>query len=98
MYPFTHSEDKYREFIAQIVTTDFDSPKEEIKQSVKRIRHPPVVPAIDEKYYNCLKNDSLRVIGGDFNSQRKESQMGGGMKGGYDVNPHSNRDQLKNMH
>jgi hypothetical protein len=73
MYPSLHPE-QYREYIARIVTTDFDTSKEELKAAVRRVRYGSPQVVFDEKYYNCLRNDILKAVVIDYNFRRDAGQ------------------------
>lgn len=58
--------DQYREYIAKVVTSDFDTKKEEIKLAIRKFKLAPVGVSLNEKPYNCLRNDVNKVISIDF--------------------------------
>lgn len=61
--------DQYREYIAKIVTTDFDTGKEEVKQSIRKMRYPVPTTAVDEKVYNCFRTDLTKLVQLNFNAK-----------------------------
>lgn len=99
----TSHADHYREEIARIVVKDFDTPKEDIKNAIRRLRYPMPFTTIDEKSYNCLRSDLQKAIVVEFSHKRegiesKQEQMSRPVSVPYsqgDINLHENRDRLK---
>lgn len=56
-----HSE-QYRDYIAKIVTSDFDSPREDIKNGIRKLRYPAPVLVRDEKHYQTFKESLQRMV------------------------------------
>jgi hypothetical protein len=78
------------------VTTDFDTGKEEVKQAVRKLKYPAPAAVVDEKTYNCFRNDLAKLIQLTF--ARSDYAEGMAKESGSEylsVNMHQNRDKLK---
>lgn len=54
---------------------DFDTPKEDIKNAIRRLRYPMPFTAIDDKFYNCLRSDLQKAIVVQFSNKKEGNEI-----------------------
>lgn len=94
---------------------DYDGEIRRVESDIERLRFPGVELRLDEKYYNCFKNDTNKIIVvrdemmGRFRSENDYGTKSERPPKQYksptfdeppppkyeEINPHSNRDQIK---
>lgn len=69
-----------------------------MKQSIRKLKYPASSAAVDEKIYNCFRNDLSKMVQISFS--RSEYTDGVARESASDylgVNMHQNRDKLKKV-